>query len=156
MRQDITYIVEHLRERDIEEMAEYGLGAEDAVVHFGSCSAVASRIFFAVEPAAIVAFRHQTPSCLAVEMIATDRWPFVLRDVLKWAKEVRPQLLAHGYKRAECRTMDGHQDAIRFLERLGFELECRVPEYGASGKTFLQYAWRSRDHVFRAEDSSAA
>jgi hypothetical protein len=43
--------------------------------------------------------------------------------------------------------MEGHADAIRFLGRLGFVRECHVPEFGAHGATFIQYAWRLNDHV---------
>ena len=51
--------------------------------------------------------------------------------------------------------MAGHADAIRLLERFGFSLECRLPGFGASGVTFLQYAWRLNDHVsFQITESS--
>jgi len=67
-------------------------------------------------------------------------------------------LLAQGFARAECRTLDGHADAIALLERLGFVLECRLPRFGAHGASFFQYAWSLIDHVpvHHAEGAAAA
>jgi RimJ/RimL family protein N-acetyltransferase len=93
-------------------------------------------------------FHTITPKALAVSMVATDDWAQVARAMVRWGlREARPQLLALGFSRAECRTMAGHADAIRVLERFGFVLECRLPGFGASGVAFLQYAWRLNDHV---------
>jgi hypothetical protein len=130
-----------LRARDIEECNEYGIAP-----HFHAemlvANAVCGDIFtWKHRPAAFVAFHALTPRSLAVSMFASDDWPHVARRMIKWAVVAKAGLLSRGYTRAECRTMDKHDDAIRMLEHLGFQLECRLPGYGASGRDFHQYAW---------------
>jgi hypothetical protein len=141
-------IMGRLRARDAAELAEYGFDREAAACAFAA-PAVLARVFACgTEPVAIVAFHCLTPKTVVASLMATDAWPRVARSVVRWGiRDARPALLAQGYARAECRTMEGHGPAIRLLERLGFIRECRVPNFGASGAAFLQYAWRLDDHV---------
>jgi hypothetical protein len=156
---DVRSILARLRARDAAELDEYGFDRETAAVAFAS-PAVLARVFaYMGTPTAILAFHRLTPKALAASMMATDDWPRVARAVVRWGvREARPALLTLGYERAECRTLEGHADAIRLLARLGFVLECRVPCFGTSGAAFLQYAWRLNDHVFLqgAQGTSAA
>ena len=149
-------IFDRLRARDADELREYGTDAGGAVAAFAVPSVLA-RVFAAGnEPVAIVAFHRLTPRALAVSLMATDAWPRVARAVVRWAvREARPFLLNRGFARAECRTLEGHADAIRLLEHLGFILECRVPSFGACGAAFLQYAWRLNDHVHQNTQGAA-
>jgi hypothetical protein len=108
-------------------------------------------------PVAIVAFHQLTPKTLVVSLMATEDWPRVARAVLRWGvREAKAELIARGFERAECRTMEGHADAIELLERLGFVRECRLPRFGAQGASFLQYAWRLIDHVHVQSPEGAA
>jgi len=145
---DVAAVFARLRERDCDELAAYGWTPEDAWQAFLQ-PAVLARAFKDGEGAqALIAFHAVTPACLAASLMATDRWPHVARAVYRWGHvTARPFLLSRGFMRAECRTLDGHADAIRFLERLGFVRECHVPLFGARGATFIQYAWRLNDHV---------
>lgn len=156
---DVRFILSRLRDRDVQEMIEQGFDA-DAVAAGFATPAVLARIFsHGGLPAAVVTFHAITPKALAVSMVASDDWRKVARAMVRWgAREARPHLLSLGFSRAECRTMAGHADAIRLLERFGFVLECRLPGFGASGVSFLQYAWRLNDHVSfqNAEGSPAA
>lgn len=145
---DIASVISRLRKRDRDELAACGWSASDAMLAFGQPAVLATAFHDSDGPQALVAFHAVTPACLAVSMMATDRWPAVARRAFRWGHvTARRRLLAQGYMRAECRTMEGHADAIRFLERLGFVRECDVPLYGARGATFHQYAWRLKDHV---------
>jgi hypothetical protein len=152
-------IMRNLRARDAAELAEYGMDRESAAQAFAAPAVLARAFAWGQEPAAIVAFHRLTPATVVASLMATDAWPRVARAVMRWGiRAARPVLLAQGYARAECRTMEGHDDAIRLLERLGFVFECRVPNFGASGAAFLQYAWRLDDHVpiQSAESATAA
>lgn len=145
---DVVSVCSRLRARDCEELAAYGWTPEDA--HRALLQpAVLSRAFSDSEGAqALIAFHAVTPACLAASLMATDRWPHVARAAYRWGHvTAKPFLLSKGFMRAECRTLDGHADAIRFLERLGFVRECHVPLFGARGAAFIQYAWRLNDHV---------
>ena len=144
---DVRSILAKPRKRDRLEMLEQGMDAAAAAAGF-AVPAVLARVFaHRGQPAAVVTFHAITPKALAVSLVATDDWPRVARAMMRWGvREARPYLLEQGFARAECRTMDGHADAIRLLERFGFVLECRLPDFGASGAAFLQYAWRLNDH----------
>lgn len=141
-------VCHRLRQRDREELACYGWTPADAAKAFLQPAVLARAFHDAHGPQALIAFHALTPATLAVSLMATDRWPAVARRVFRWGHaSARPLLLARGFLRAECRTLEGHADAIRFLERQGFVRECHVPMFGANGATFIQYAWRLNDHV---------
>lgn len=155
---DIRSIVGRLRARDRLELSEYGIDDDAAAQAFAAPAALARLFFHGGLPTAIVTFHPLTPRAVVASMFATDDWPFVARAMVRWSVcAARPALLAQGFARAECRTMEGHAPAIRLLERLGFVCECRLPDFGAHGASFLQYAWRLNDHVpFQITEGSAA
>lgn len=148
MLDDIRSILMRLRPRDARELAAYGFDVEAAALAFAS-PAILARVFaHEGRPTAIVTFHTLTPKALVVSLMATDDWPHVAKRVVRWGwRTARPALLALGYERAECRTIEGHTEAIELLERLGFVRECLLPRFGAQGASFLQYAWRLTDHV---------
>lgn len=147
-RDTLVSLIQRLRLRDRIELGELGLSREGAVEAF-LAPAVLSKLFERQGvPHAIIAFHALTPRALVVSLMASDNWPAVAASAWRWAQRTaKPTLLARGFTRAECRTMSGHDDAIKFLERLGFTRECYVPAYGATGISFQQYAWRLEDHV---------
>lgn len=148
MQDDIRNILERLRPRDAFELSEYGFDLGTAEAAFCAPAVLAKTFAHNGTPQAVVTFHALTPRALAVSLMATCHWPRVARAVMAWGVRVaRPSLLSLGFERAECRTLEGHADAIRFLERLGFVRECRVPHFGATGASFVQYAWRLNDHV---------
>jgi hypothetical protein len=147
----LDYILKHLRDRDREEIAECGHPhqlIDEAFRRATFMQVWASPITH--KPACVIAFAEQTPKTLVAAMLATDDWPHVVRDVLKAVPQIKEHLLRKGYVRAECRTMEGHDAAVTFLERLGFRLEARIPSYGKTGKAFRQYAWTLDDHSLGA------
>ena len=148
MQDDICNILTRLRPRDAFELSEYGFDEATAAAAFSSPAILAKVFAHGGAPQAIVTFHGLTPKSLAVSLMATDLWPSVARDVVRWSIRVaRPRLLQLGFARAECRTLEDHCDSINFLEWLGFVRECRVPRFGATGASFVQYAWRLNDHV---------
>lgn len=155
----IEYVLRFARERDRAEIeATVGFKAALDLCHAWSDQAVLLRMFeHHGHPAAFIAAHERNCSTVELSLVATDHWPHVALSVAKCARrDVMPALLAKGYRRAECRAIDGHPEAQAFLEFLGFTLECRCPEFGRGGETFLQYAWRSRDHVHSAKVSGPA
>lgn len=77
-----------------------------------------------------------------VWMFATDRWPEVALGVTRFIKKVMiPALEEAGCHRAECRSMEGHEVAHRWLESLGADKESELPNYGRNGETFYLYRW---------------
>ena len=148
MKDEVRSILDHLRPRDAFELSEHGFDLDSAAEAFAAPCVLAQTFDHGGAAQAVVTFHALTPKALAVSLMATDHWRRVARAVLTWGVRVaRPRLLSLGFQRAECRTLEGHADAIEFLERLGFVRECHVPLFGATGASFLQYAWRLNDHV---------
>lgn len=77
-----------------------------------------------------------------VWMFATDDWPKVALGVTRFIKKVMiPALEEVGCHRAECRSMEGHVVAHRWLEALGAHKESELKHYGRDGQTFYLYCW---------------
>ena len=149
MRDPIDFIIDRLRERDMEEIFEMGLNLDQVsrVMHAGHAFAQLWCSPVTHDPACMMWFQRLSPRALIVNMLATDAFDHVARQVYRDVKRtILPHLLQRGFERAECRTMEGHDDAIRFLDHLGFKREARFPRYGQSGRAFLQYAWSLDDH----------
>jgi hypothetical protein len=149
-RDEARYVLARCRARDrveIEATIDYGVAAA-SIVEMLPLAVLSKILLHRGAPTALVMFHELTPSALAVSMIATDDWPHVAMSAVKWGlRHAKPFLLARGYRRAECRAIDGHTDAIDFLRFLGFQIEARVPEFGRNGETFIQLAWRLSDHM---------
>lgn len=97
-------------------------------------------------PAAVVAATEAYPGVYQVGMYATKDWPKVALGLTKWTLRVmRPALLQAGGHRMECRSIDSHDQAHRWLEMLGAVRECVLPDCGKDRETFFQYAWRLSD-----------
>ena len=110
-------------------------------------------------PVAVVAAIECWPGFYSVGMFATDAWPEVACSLTRWARRrMAASLLAAGAHRMECRTIEGHETAHRWLERLGAVREAVMPDMGRNRETFYLYAWRLRDVPSRIvlESQSAA
>jgi len=77
-----------------------------------------------------------------VWMFATDDWPQVAGGVAKFIKRsVIPALKSTGAHRVQCKSMEGHLDAHRWLEMLGASKESEMKNYGRMGELFYLYCW---------------
>lgn len=155
---ELMLILARARDRDHDELtatAGPGTIAQNLLTMWPH--APAAQIFrYQGRPVAFCAFFAMTPVCLSVGMIATPEFPRVARELIRWGKEAKPRLLSLGFRRAECRAIEGHDDAVRLLNHLGFVAEARIPDFGRNGETFVQFAWRASDHVLYAENSKPA
>jgi hypothetical protein len=157
----LAHICRNLRELDrIEVDATFVAGHEYlfAVIPEAWRFAQFKRIFYVGErPAALFCAHETSAQTLAVSLLATDLWPQAWRAFYRWGKRTfKPDAIARGYRRAECRVYADHYEAVALLLQLGFVIECDLPEYGLKRERFYQMAWRSRDHVLLSEDSKAA
>ena len=77
-----------------------------------------------------------------VWMFATDDWPKVAFEVTRFIKRIMiPSLEEVGCHRAECRSMDTHTVAHKWLKTLGADKESEMKHYGRDGQTFYLYCW---------------
>lgn len=151
----MLYIIDNARPRDVVEMIALRTPTMPLPRHvIGHLLDTArwARIFCteAGEPVCFVMFHELTVKALSASLISTHKFSLIARELLRWGlKEFKPAALGSGYNRLECRTMSSHLEAIELLERLGFQREVVLRDYGANGETFLQYAWRLPDNVLQ-------
>jgi hypothetical protein len=83
-----------------------------------------------------------SPGVAKVWMFATGDWPSVMTDVARFMRRsFIPGLEARGIHRAECLSIEGHDEAHRWLVWLGARREASLPLRGRNGQTFHLYAW---------------
>jgi len=141
---DVRYIVDRMRERDRQELfaLRWDDSAEDlaeAVMSWGEFSWVAG---LGNEPIAAIGATLIHPGNWQVWAFGTDRWPEIALSLTRHVRRVMtPALLESGMLRSECKTLDIHTNAHRWLEVLGAEKESENPNYGRNGETFFTYVW---------------
>lgn len=76
----------------------------------------------------------------SVWMYATNEFPRVGLGLSRFVVRCMKPALQGMAHRAECRSMDGHEDAQKWLEFIGFKRESSIPKYGRGGETFHLYS----------------
>lgn len=81
------------------------------------------------------------PGVWSVWMFATPEFDKIKVSLTKFAvRQLKPVLMDVAH-RVECRSMEGHQDAQKWLEFLGMSQEAVIPKYGRNGETFFLYSF---------------
>jgi hypothetical protein len=94
------------------------------------------------EPIACIGAHEGWPGVFSAWMFATDRFPEIGFPLTRWVRRcMMPAIAAAGAHRAHAYSMEGHDDAHRWLEGLGAVREATHPDFGKRGETFHVYAW---------------
>jgi len=140
----LYFVCEDLRPEDHAEIL--ATRYEDQIAP-DTAAVLASRSHIAYEarwndiPVAIYGAVEKWPGVWSVFLMATDEWRHVALSVTRHAlREGLPAVWEAGAHRLECASIETHPIAHRWLERLGFSCEARLPGYGRQGETFLSYA----------------
>jgi hypothetical protein len=56
-------------------------------------------------------------------------------------RDIVPMMWDGGARRLECRSMEGHVEAQRWLETIGARREATLKAYGREGEDFHVYTW---------------
>lgn len=97
------------------------------------------------EPIACFGAFQLFPGLFSMWFFATDNINNIGKSMTKAVRDVIvPHLFARGARRLECRSMEGHVDAQRWLEVIGARRESSAPDYGRGGQTFHTYVWDLR------------
>ena len=140
---DLLYVADNMREWDKREVFATRWDDDaselcDAIISGGEFGWIAGQDLPVAAFGAIPTWQGNWQ----VWMFATDRWPEVALGVTRFIKKVMiPALEESGCHRAECRSMEGHDVAHRWLESLGAYKESELPHYGRNGETFYLYRW---------------
>lgn len=146
-REDVAYVASRMRARDVAEfMAVSRAETHEELAHglvdrYGA----APDTFCAYldnEPVAVGAMVEHRPNVITLMFFASDRLPAIGPALTRWIRQrLFPRYKARGVHRIECASMDGYEDAHRWIEVLGLRREAVVPCYGRGGETFVQFAW---------------
>lgn len=91
---------------------------------------------------AVIGATELWPGMWSVGMFATDDFKHIGLPLTRWVKRVMiPAIVRQGIRRGECRSIEGHTVAHRWLEMLGAVPQSEARQYGKGGETFITYVW---------------
>lgn len=141
---DVLYITHHLREWDRKEVFATRFSDDPDqlamdVLRWGPNWWVAGED----KAIAVIGATEVWPGCWSVGMFATDEFSKIGLPLTKWVKRsMIPHIAQQGIRRGECRSIEGHEMAHRWLETLGAKREGDgLKKYGKDGETFFTYVW---------------
>jgi hypothetical protein len=95
-------------------------------------------------PIAIGAVIEARPNVGTLFFLATDKFSLVAFGLTRFIKgTLFPRLKEAGMHRIECASIEGHEQAHRWIEALGLEREACLPGYGKNKENYIQFAWVS-------------
>jgi hypothetical protein len=141
----LNHIIENMREWDRREIFAtkfYGMEAEqlhEAVINTGPVSWIA---YHQLEPIAVFGCAPMWPGVWSMWFFATDNIHKIGLGVTRLIiRYIVPMLWDGGAHRLECRSMEGHVEAQRWLDTLGARREATLLKYGRQGEDFHVYTW---------------
>jgi hypothetical protein len=149
----LLYIAMNLREWDAREIYATRWVDDPLLLVDDSLSAAAqpgsiAHVVGLEKPIAAIGMRPISPGVYGAWCYGTNEFVRIGKSLTKLVvQSMIPALLAAGGHRAECRSIDGHEDAHRWLEYLGFIREgAPQRDFGRNRETFHLYAWRLSDY----------
>lgn len=149
LEDDVMHIVRNLRERDRREI--FALRWDDdednlALTIYAHAGAMWRLWRWQGEPVAMCGIVPQRPGVATAGAFGTDKWPYVLRPMLHWARDwALPRLIVSGHHRIEAYALASNVDGHRFIQMLGGEREAYLREYGRDREDFVLYVRRLND-----------
>lgn len=143
---DLTYIGANLRPEDYREtmcqLPEGTLGSSAlAEIYLGLAPGWSWVATVNGQPAAVFGFQPFTTPVWIAFALGTRRITRAIPAITRWCWSQEQRLIDAGVRRLEARTIEGHDQAHRWLERLGCSRVCELPDHGRNGELFYLYAW---------------
>ena len=135
------YVTTRLRAADAREIYATRIDEDPARL----AADAAARVPFAWcagkgEPIACIGVVPLWPGVWEAWMFATDRFSEIGLPLTRFAKRgIIPAVAAAGAHRIHCHSIEGHDQAHRWLEALGAVRESEKTGYGKGGETFYVY-----------------
>jgi hypothetical protein len=144
---DVSYVASRMRDSDYREFfalsyaeTRYQL-VEDLVRRYGHNDAVITAKHDG-EPIAIGGTHQVRPNVITLSFFATNKLPQIGLSLTRFiTKNLMPRLESAGVHRFECVSIEGHDEAHRWIETLGLKPETgRLLGYGKAQETFIQFS----------------
>lgn len=146
---DVYSVARNMRARDIEEfLAVSPVTTHDGLVmrlieRFGHHQGliVAKEGDVAIAIGGLIELRPHVATLL---FFATDRFPSIALALTRFIRQkLFPRVKRAGVHRIEAVSIEGYEEAHRWIEILGLKREAELRGYGKNGETFIQFAWVS-------------
>lgn len=140
----VRRVVANMREWDRREIFATRLDeSDDGLLREIAASGPVSWVAGKERPIAAFGCSPMWPGVWSMWFFATDEIHQIGISVTKLVtRYIVPMLYEAGAHRLECRSMEGHHDAQRWLEVIGASREGTLHGYGKSGEDFHVYVWR--------------
>jgi hypothetical protein len=139
------YVTRHLRAADVRELdaTRYGEIDLDALAYeiakLWTLNGNGWAAYGDGTPVALFGATQAWPGMYSAFMLATDDFPKIALPVTKFVKQVFIPFLRQNGHRVEARSIDGHDQAHRWLKLLGATEECRLKGFAKDGADFLVF-----------------
>lgn len=146
---DVNWICHHLRDWDRKEIfaARWSDDPDDMAID--TMTWLRGQYVFVARnrdtemPVALVGARQRWPGVWSPWMFATDDFGAIALPLTRWCKtRMIPELKSLGMRRADCMSIEGHDEAHRWMTMLGAKmLPQPYTNYGKDGETFYCFVW---------------
>lgn len=140
----LSHIIGNLRAWDRREVfATRADDCEDSLLADAMSTGLVSWIGWNdVEPIAAFGCMPLWRGVWSMWLFATDKFDTIGMGVTKMiVRDIVPSMWRGGAHRLECKSMEGHVSAQRWLESIGARRECTHARFGRDGEDFHVYTW---------------
>lgn len=141
----VSYVLANLRACDAAEVwpvCPHDITPERMAQFLCDQSALGRILLHDDIPAVVVGAAEQQPGVWSPWMFATDAFPHLWRETVRYIKhDLTPELIARGCHRAHVHSIVGHPDAGKLLRYLGFTREGTNRAFGRDRQDYDLYAY---------------
>jgi len=143
----VRYVAGRMRAKDVEEFIALSFAADAAALADDLVKRYATHsdgvcFFDANEPVGVGAMVEARPNVRTLMFFATDSFPNIALPIARFTKRILfPKYREAGAHRIECISIDGYEEAHRWIDLVGMSHEGAMRGYGRNGETFHHFAW---------------
>lgn len=147
----VRYVAERMRNKDVEEFIALSFAKDAAELADGLVDRYSAHpdgvCFFDVdEPVGVGAMVEARPNVRTLMFFATDSFGGLALPIARFTKRILfPKYREAGAHRIECISIEGYEEAHRWIDLVGMSHEGAMRGYGRHGETFHHFAWVADD-----------
>jgi hypothetical protein len=145
--ENVRYVAERMRDSDYREFSALSRTnsreelAADLVAAYGEHSSGICA-YEGGEPVAAGAMVEGRPNVMTLMFFATDAFPQIALPLTRFiTQNLFEKYRANGVHRIECVSIEGYEQAHRWIKLLGLHHEAVFPGFGKNGEAFHSFAW---------------
>ncbi len=94
------------------------------------------------DPVAVGAMVEARPNVITLMFFATNDMSKIALPLTRFiTKNLFEKYRNNGVHRIECVSIEGYDEAHRWIKMLGLHLEAVFPSFGREGEAFMQFSW---------------